>query len=155
MRGRKQWWLEVPDCLGPQEHMLQELCFTRPSLLGHVRKPFIRVATQEHDPLLELTRAKLGAGRQLRKPFICLVVLADQLLEEPAQTDVGILRQADRQKWFCPINKPSLAAARPVDPSLNGLRRRRANPVLAGAAHRAHGLGGRAAVLHRDRFHVG
>ena len=39
-----------------------------------------------------------------------------------------------------PINKPSLAAARPVDPGLNGLRRRRANPVLAGAAHRAHAL---------------
>ena len=78
----------------------------------------------------------------------------------PCSSDAAVpqlmpLGQADRQKWFCPITKPSLAAARPVDPGSNGLRRSRANPVLAGAAHRAHGLGGRAAVLHRDRFHVG
>ena len=57
--------------------MLQELCFTRPGLLGHVRKPFIRVAPQEYDPLQKLAKAKLGAGCQLRKPFIRLVVLAD------------------------------------------------------------------------------
>ena len=72
--------------------MLEKLCFIRPGLLGHVRKPFIRIAPQQQDALQELAGAKLGAGRQLRKPFICLMVLADQLLEEPAQTDVGILR---------------------------------------------------------------
>ena len=44
---------------------------------GHGRKPFIRVAPQEYDPLQELAKTKLGAGRQLRKPFIRLVVLAD------------------------------------------------------------------------------
>ena len=37
-RGRKQWWLEVPDCLGPQEQMLQELAPIRPGMLGHLRK---------------------------------------------------------------------------------------------------------------------
>ena len=41
--------------IGPQEQMLQELAPIRPGMLGHVRKPFIRVATQEHDPLQKET----------------------------------------------------------------------------------------------------
>ena len=39
--------LEIPDRLSPQNQVLQELTPVCPGLLGHVRKPFIRVAVQE------------------------------------------------------------------------------------------------------------
>ena len=57
---RRRWWqrrLEVIDRFSPQNQVLQELYFIRPGLLGHVRKPFIRVAPQEHDALQELAKA--------------------------------------------------------------------------------------------------
>ena len=46
-RRERQRRLEVIDRLCPQNQVLQELCFIRPRLLGHVRKPLIHVAVQE------------------------------------------------------------------------------------------------------------
>ena len=46
-RRRQHRQLEVINRLSPQNQVLQELCFTRPRLGGHVRKPFIHVAIQE------------------------------------------------------------------------------------------------------------
>ena len=61
--------------------MLQELTPVGPGLIGHVRKPFIRIVVKEHHPLQELPSADLGASGRLRKPFIRLVIAAHQLLE--------------------------------------------------------------------------
>ena len=60
--------------------MLQELTPIRPSLSGHVRKPFIRIVAQEHNTLQELARANLGTRGRIRKLFIRFMVLADHLL---------------------------------------------------------------------------
>ena len=79
-RRRRHRRLEVPDQLGPQNQVLQELTTIGPRLLGHVRKPFIRFVSQEHHPLQELTRANLGASGRVRKLFIRFMVLADHLL---------------------------------------------------------------------------
>ena len=57
-------WLELPDCLGPQEQMLQELAPIRPGMLGHVRKPFIRVISPRTRPTPKGNRAgKVLASR--------------------------------------------------------------------------------------------
>ena len=77
-RGGKQWWLEVPDCLGPQEQMLQELAPIRPGMFGHLREPFIRITLQEHDTLQELTKAYLNKSGRVRKLFMRLMVLASK-----------------------------------------------------------------------------
>ena len=56
-RRRQHRRLEVVDHLSTQNQVLQELCFIRPGLLGHVRKPFIPVVAQEYDVLQELAKA--------------------------------------------------------------------------------------------------
>ena len=57
----------------------------------------MRVTPQEHDALQELDSADLSAAGLLRKLFINLVVIANEKLEEPATTDVGILGQLCHQ----------------------------------------------------------
>ena len=66
-------------------------------MLGHVREPFIRITTKEHDTLQELTKAYLNKNGSVRKLFMRLMVLAHHFLDEPATTDVGIVGQPCQQ----------------------------------------------------------
>ena len=47
-------------------------------MLGHLRKPFIRITLQEHDTLQELTKAHLNKSDSVRKLFMRLMVLASK-----------------------------------------------------------------------------